>query len=405
MDCDKFEATMLDELYGELDELTLAASRRHVGGCARCGALMAGLRATRKLVTLPVLAPSAGFEGRLLSAVEAAEKATKPTFNFARLISLAGTWAMRPQTAMAAVLLLMVGTSSVFLSRKVTSSTSSASSAFTSFTVTENGVPAAAASAAAPLPAEALDTRAAAAAHGVPTVAAAAPARLADNLSTDNSVGPGTAAVSGGPQGLSALGHAVVKSAPRRVGGGQGMFDDVGGGVRAVPSPSKDGEFAPPPPPAFATRPPEPGASPSAFDAAKDLYHQGDYAAATQAFDGLAAGGDANAALWAAKSARDGAEGCGGAAGRFDQVATSAWGTSVGYEATFEAASCYARMGQADAARTRYARLLTVPSYAARAQSGIIAVSVVAAKPRAKAAAPSALPPPSAAPAPTNFAK
>ena len=37
MDCEKCEPLLLDELYGELDELTSAAVRRHVGGCARCG--------------------------------------------------------------------------------------------------------------------------------------------------------------------------------------------------------------------------------------------------------------------------------------------------------------------------------------------------------------------------------
>ena len=63
MDCEKFEATLRDELYGELYELTLAASKRHAAGCARCAALIAGLRATRKVVTLPVLTPSEGFEG------------------------------------------------------------------------------------------------------------------------------------------------------------------------------------------------------------------------------------------------------------------------------------------------------------------------------------------------------
>ena len=89
MDCEKFEATMLDELLMEqLDELTLAASRRHMGGCARCAALMGGLRATRKVATLPAVAPSPGFEERLLAAVSAAD--TRPKHRFAQVVSLAG---------------------------------------------------------------------------------------------------------------------------------------------------------------------------------------------------------------------------------------------------------------------------------------------------------------------------
>ena len=54
MDCEKFENLLIDELYGELDEVTSAAVRRHAAGCARCGALLSGLKATRKVLpTLP----------------------------------------------------------------------------------------------------------------------------------------------------------------------------------------------------------------------------------------------------------------------------------------------------------------------------------------------------------------
>ena len=35
MDCEKFESTLLDELYDELDEVTSAAAKRHVSGCSR----------------------------------------------------------------------------------------------------------------------------------------------------------------------------------------------------------------------------------------------------------------------------------------------------------------------------------------------------------------------------------
>src|SRR5439155_4116136 len=47
-------------------------------------------------------------------------------------VSVAGSWAMRPQTAMAAVFLLMIGSSVLFLSsgRKVETATQSASQAF-----------------------------------------------------------------------------------------------------------------------------------------------------------------------------------------------------------------------------------------------------------------------------------
>ena len=54
MDCEKFETSLLAELYDELDEVTSAAAKRHVAGCSRCASLLSGLRATRRLATLGV---------------------------------------------------------------------------------------------------------------------------------------------------------------------------------------------------------------------------------------------------------------------------------------------------------------------------------------------------------------
>jgi len=58
----------------------------------------------------------------------------------ARAVSLAGSWAMRPQTAMAAVFLVMIGTSVLLLRGK-----SSRAPASAEMTVTEEGTPAPAA--------------------------------------------------------------------------------------------------------------------------------------------------------------------------------------------------------------------------------------------------------------------
>ncbi|HEX4449134.1 MAG TPA: zf-HC2 domain-containing protein, partial [Polyangiaceae bacterium] len=71
MDCEKFETALMDELYGELDELTSAAAKRHVSGCARCAALIGGLRATRRVATLPRVEPPEGLEQRILAAAAA----------------------------------------------------------------------------------------------------------------------------------------------------------------------------------------------------------------------------------------------------------------------------------------------------------------------------------------------
>ena len=48
MDCEKFDQIIIDALYDELDELTLAAAKRHAEGCPRCQAAWSGLKATLK---------------------------------------------------------------------------------------------------------------------------------------------------------------------------------------------------------------------------------------------------------------------------------------------------------------------------------------------------------------------
>src|SRR5579864_3230582 len=94
MDCEKFEAAMLDELYGELDELTSAAAKRHIAGCARCSARLGGLRATRRVAAVPLVEPPSDLEERILRAAERAWMAAPPRPRLARMISWAGNWAM-----------------------------------------------------------------------------------------------------------------------------------------------------------------------------------------------------------------------------------------------------------------------------------------------------------------------
>src|SRR5258708_30339573 len=115
MDCEKFESAMMDELYGELDELTSAGAKRHIAGCARCAALFDGLRATRRIAVLPLAEPPAHLEERILLATRGAVRVLHMHMHgrLSRAVSLAGSWAMRPQTAMAAVFLVMIGMSAL----------------------------------------------------------------------------------------------------------------------------------------------------------------------------------------------------------------------------------------------------------------------------------------------------
>src|SRR5262245_44864230 len=127
MDCERFENTMIDELYDELDEVTSAAAKRHVAGCARCASLLSGLKATRRIAVLPIVEPPADLEERILAAAREAQKVVPLRGRVSRAVSWAGRWAMRPQTAMAAVFLLMIGSSALLLRNKYSASRSSAS--------------------------------------------------------------------------------------------------------------------------------------------------------------------------------------------------------------------------------------------------------------------------------------
>jgi len=116
MDCEKFDSLIIDELYEELDELTSAAMKRHAEGCASCAENLSGLRATRAVAALEAPALPEGLEERILASSRDAQVVVPiARGRLSRAVSLAGTWAMRPQTAMAALFLLMIGSSAVLL--------------------------------------------------------------------------------------------------------------------------------------------------------------------------------------------------------------------------------------------------------------------------------------------------
>jgi hypothetical protein len=115
MDSDKFDRIVLDLLYGELDELTTAAAKRHMDQSARARDIYAHFRATRQLGVLPAHTPPAGFETALLER-EARILAELPVrHRLGRLVSMLAGYAMRPQLIMGALLLLMIGSSLMFV--------------------------------------------------------------------------------------------------------------------------------------------------------------------------------------------------------------------------------------------------------------------------------------------------
>ena len=407
MDCEAFEAAMMGELYGELDEVSSAAVKRHASGCARCTALLDGLRATRRLAVLPTVDVPAGLTERILATAAQITPVVPMRRRAARALSVAGTWAMRPQSAMAAVFMVMLGTSLLLLRGR-----SSRAPAESEVTVTEHGTPA-----------PAFPTPVVQAPAGEPPPSPMAMA------SASPSPGPGGAAAPAAPRAEAKM--AAAPPPPMFAQNADQPLDDLRPAKAAEKGRDQQGTgfvsgaggagagFAAPPPavaaPAAAPAPQTPApvsayasraevAQPvSPFDAAVRLYESGRFDEATRAFEALA-GQDVNADLYAARSIREG-KGCRPAVARFDRVAQRATGSPPGWDALLEGAICYRSMGDFPNARVRLTPLLSVDSHKDRARAELDRLGDVqsggsagagaakAARPRAPAAAAPASPP------------
>lgn len=440
MDCEKFESTMIDELYGELDELTSAAAKRHIGSCARCAAMLSGLKATRQVAVLPLVEPPPDLEARILDAARQAQKVVPIRGRFSRALSWAGSWAMRPQTAMAALFLLMIGSSALLLRSRAHRPAADG----VAMRVSEQGAPAP-----QEVQAEApLDSKEASKAHGalghrsdMPAASAASPAPIAQGealaLATSTAMAAPTTATAtgataldrsgggGSAGGAGGFGRGMARDQEEGKGAAPGKIamndeSDLGapnaGPIGGAPRP-KAARPAPPPPPSQPAGRAEPSSASDPFadslkkeakddkqksadgDAAAAAYAARNYAEAAKLYDEQARRGDRRAALQAARSVRE-LSGCSAAVGRFDALSTSAWGTDVGYDATLEAGYCHRALGNDSLAQARFGRLLTVPSHAARAQAGINSLTAVAS--RKSAAKPASPPAATATQAPAN---
>jgi TolA-binding protein len=350
MDCEKFESAMMGELHGELDELTSAAAKRHVAGCARCSARLEGLRATRRLALMPLVESPADLQNHILSAtMREAQRVAPVRGRLARGVSLAGSWAMRPQTAMAALFLVMIGTSVLLLRGK-----SSRAPPSEDVTVTEQGVPASEPAPAA-VASTALPSRRGPTGGAVPSVPSLEPRGT-------------TAALAGEPGDDPRGAHGRAASA--RAKDEVGVEGPTNAPLAATPAntPGPSGSLAGAAPPAeqdtgVANRRPEL----SPFDSALEAYRGGRFDDAARAFDALSAG-DPNADLWAARSLREG-KGCRSAVARFDKVARRASGSPPGWDALLEGALCYRALGDFGNARVYWTALLSVDSHKDRARA------------------------------------
>jgi TolA-binding protein len=310
MNSDKFDRIVLDLLYGELDELTTAAAKRHMDQSARAREIFAHFKATRQLSVLPAHTPPANFEVALMERERRALAELPIHHRIGRIISMLAGYAMRPQLIMGALLLLMIGSSLIFLRARP--------GQHSAVQVTERGAPEADVDLVLPvMPAK----------TEAPSEVASGVFRAA--LPVVEAEGPAR------PLEAATVGASLASDTPGR-----------GAVVEASPE----------------------GLDP--FDQALDLYRAGQFLDAQQRFDRVARAGGrraAEAALYAARSLRNTA-GCAPAVNRFERVRTKFPGTTPAYEATWRGAKCQQQLGDIDAARQSYESLLQVASYSERAR-------------------------------------
>lgn len=335
MDCEKFDKVVLDLLYQELDELGAAAAERHLEQCARCREIYARLRATRDIGTLPLVSPPEGFEHRVLAQEAQLLRALPLRQRAGRAVSKLADYAMRPQLAMAALLMLMIGSSLIFLRAKPGEQSS--------VQVTERGMPEteaesiilpspAAQGAGAPRQDEARFATPPPAATPA-TAAPNAPAMLAQRAEPK------------AEQPLDERARAQDKAA-------ESSMAKRSAGAELGPSREHDDLFG------LEAEEPEP----------------------------------ASVALQQAKQLQQ-SSGCAAAAPKFDEVNSRFPGSPVAAEATWRAAECRRLLGEIEAARQGYLVLLEVNAYRERARAALNALggdpnvdTAVASKPASKPA-------------------
>jgi TolA-binding protein len=377
VDCEKFDRIVLDLLYDELDELTSAAAKRHMEHCTRCRSIGAGLRATREVGMLPLVDAPEGLELRILQAERHATELLPLGKRLGRGLSLLAGYAMRPQLAMAALLMLMIGSSLLFLRAQPGDREH--------VLVTERGVPESDNDSVAVLPKK-VDSLANESAR-----AAARPGARADDAAPrrDRAVAEAKPEARAPAAPMENRPEPVATAAPATEGFANAVADDKGE--------DSSGEVA--------------SDTDASYNAAMAAYRDGRYSEAERRFAAIASQGGAHApsaALYEVQALRM-VSGCPSAAPRFDDV-HSRYPGAVGNDAAWQAADCFRSLGELARARQDYQDLMSDPNYKGRAQEALAELdqrasdqevaarkAAAPAKAKANAGAAAATPPPAAA--------
>ena len=361
MDCEKFDRIVLDLMYGELDELTEAAAKRHIEHCSRSKGVSSGLRATREVGALALVDPPPGLELGILEAERRLNAKLPLKKKLGRGVSILAVYAMRPQLAMAALLLLMIGSSLFFLRGR--------SGARDSVLITEHGVPETEAEHVAIRPAPARNVEAAPLSSAMPKLASAKSEAVAAREHEGDKPSEPVAE-------LDAAKDSDIKGAANE--------------AEALP-----------------------GTEPAAdsMDAASAAFQGGRYVEAQRRFEEIAArgGSEAPAAALQAVEALRRQRGCPAAAPRYEEVHSRYRDTPSGNEAAWQAGDCYRALGELSHARQSLEALLEVAEYRSRAEAALQELTAreaqVASARKAKAAAAGASPVPASPPAAAAPAK
>lgn len=318
MDCEKFEKHLMDLLYDDLDELTKAAAIRHSDQCPRCKQLHTGLRQSRELSSLLLTEPPDGFESRVLSAERQVHRRLPLRQRVARVMTIASGYAMRPQLAMAALLLLMIGSSLALLRPKA--------GPHSAVTVTESGVP----------QKEEMLVVPQAPPSSFPAPTAAEPREEVQ--------------IARGPEAPPIVPRRAARFAPPPQALAQDDQESAEAELDLARSKAED----------------------DAFSAAMSTYQAGQLLAAQRRFDEIvsARGKHAPRAQLLAAQATEKALGCTEALARFDSVAAKQPG-ALGQTAIWHSANCRKRLGQTKRAVVDFEKLVSVPAYSGRARRAL----------------------------------
>lgn len=309
MNSDKFDRIVLDLLYGELDELTTAAAKRHMDQSARAREIFAHFKATRQLSVLPTHDPPPTFEAALMERERRALAELPLHHRIGRIVSMLAGYAMRPQLIMGALLLLMIGSSLMFLRARP--------GQHSAMQVTERGAPEADVDLVLPV---------------------AAP-----------------------PESGAPIASGILRALPGA---------DV---ERTPPPREPVAAPAAPREAARASSPEGGAEGLDPFEQALQLYRAGKYLEAQRRFDRIsrgAGGRAAEAALYSAQAVRN-ASGCAPAVSRFERVRLEFPGSASAYEAAWRTAKCQQQLGDVEGARQSYESLLQVSSHVERARAAL----------------------------------